>query len=207
MCDGYDPPLKDNLPDLEDELLCEYVDGTMDPVVREVFEEYLDANPEIKEHVECLRDTRQLLCRYGCRCHAPRDLHDRLKRRITFDLSFHPVSFQWTVGDRLKGATMSSAFALLLVIGLAGGMSMLDDGDLRPTVMSATAVPSPDFRFSMDRAVRSPIRSSADFGARMSALGMASSPHVTTTIIQSDHPAPTADTSFALLLEQSASLP
>ncbi|WP_243664019.1 anti-sigma factor family protein [Rhodothermus marinus] len=52
-----------------DELLCEYVDGTMDPAVRQVFEEYLRTNPTLAHHVECLCRTRQLLCQHapaGC---------------------------------------------------------------------------------------------------------------------------------------------
>jgi len=48
-----------------DEWLCEYVDGTMDPSVEAVFEQYVEANPELKAHIERLRQTRELLCQCG----------------------------------------------------------------------------------------------------------------------------------------------
>lgn len=48
-----------------DEWLCEYVDGTMDPPLRAVFEEYMRANPDLKAHVERLEETRDLLCQCG----------------------------------------------------------------------------------------------------------------------------------------------
>lgn len=130
MCEGYDSTVDDDHPDLEDEFLCEYVDGTMDPVVREVFEEYVRENPSLREHIECLRDTRLLLCHYGCRCHAPHDLQDRLRQEITCDLMQGQVPFHILVADRLKGvATISSAMALLLLIGLVGGVTAFDAGD------------------------------------------------------------------------------
>ena len=65
-----------------DELLCEYVDGTMDQSVQEVFEECLSADYELAEQVRELRSTRMMLCRYGCRHHMPDDLRRRLRRRL-----------------------------------------------------------------------------------------------------------------------------
>ena len=65
-----------------DELLCEYVDGTMDESVQEVFEECLSADYELAEQVRELRSTRMMLCRYGCRHQMPHDLRRRLRRRL-----------------------------------------------------------------------------------------------------------------------------
>lgn len=48
-----------------DEWLCEYVDGTMDPSLEAVFEQYVEANPELKAHVKRLQETRELLCNCG----------------------------------------------------------------------------------------------------------------------------------------------
>jgi len=48
-----------------DEWLCEYVDGTMDPSMEAVFEQYVEANPELKAHIKRLRKTRDLLSRIG----------------------------------------------------------------------------------------------------------------------------------------------
>ena len=85
MPNGYSDSKQYDAPNLEDEFLCEYVDGTMDPLVRNAFEEYVRVNPGMEEHIECLRRTRRLLCRYACRCRAPSDLHDRLRNCIPGD--------------------------------------------------------------------------------------------------------------------------
>ena len=154
MCDGYNAAGEDDHPGLEDEFLCEYVDGTMDPVVREVFEEYVRANPALEDHIECLRNTRLLLCRYGCRCHAPRDLHDRLRREITCDLVNGRLPFHILVADRLKGvATSSSAVALLLVVGILGGLTAVELGDAAPSMASAAVITAHDLRAADARAV------------------------------------------------------
>lgn len=132
MCEGYNDGEAD-FSGLEDEFLCEYVDGTMDPVVREVFEEYLRMNPDLHRHVECLRNTRLLLCRYGCRCHAPRDLNDRLRRQITCEMMNAQVPFQLVLSDRLRSfATVTSAVALVFMVGMLAGVSVLesDSGDV-----------------------------------------------------------------------------
>lgn len=48
-----------------DEWLCEYVDGTMDPSLETMFEQYVEANPKLKAHVERLCKTRELLAKSG----------------------------------------------------------------------------------------------------------------------------------------------
>lgn len=67
-----------------DEFLVEYVDGTMDPVVRKAFEDFLRVYPEIRAQVDCLSSVRTQLCRLGddCRCKAPPGFQDRLKRQL-----------------------------------------------------------------------------------------------------------------------------
>lgn len=141
MCDRYNAPGDEDHPDLEDEFLCEYVDETMDPVVREVFEEYLRANPDLKAHVDCLRNTRLLLCTYGCRCHAPHDLHDRLRREISCDLVNGRMPFHVAATDRLKGAaTLSTAMALVLFLGVIGGFSVVDAEHQTGAALAGAAV-------------------------------------------------------------------
>ena len=56
-----------------DEFLVEYVDGTMDPVVRGAFEEFLRVYPEVRTQVDRLASIRMELCKLGdhCQCHAP----------------------------------------------------------------------------------------------------------------------------------------
>ncbi len=174
MCEGYNAAGEDVHPDLEDEFLCEYVDGTMDPVVREVFEEYVRATPDLEEHIECLRHTRLLLCRYGCRCHAPRDLHDRLRREITCDLVKGHVPFHIIVADRLKGvASVSSTMAVLMVIGILAGLTVVDTIDRAPTMVSAAFVTAQDLQSSQraDRIAAIPGTQSVLQAARLSPRG------------------------------------
>ena len=68
MAEGYQRAADESLPTGLDEFLCEYVDGTMDPDVRVVFEEYLAENPEVAQQVECMRHARMMLrCSSDCR--------------------------------------------------------------------------------------------------------------------------------------------
>ena len=62
------------------EWLCEYVDGTMDPSMQAVFEEYMEANPELADHVERLCRTRLLLSECECREEAAERVKSRLHR-------------------------------------------------------------------------------------------------------------------------------
>jgi len=85
MDEGYE-----SVPDAEswqdlDEFLCEYVDGTMDPVVREVFEEYVRDNPDLAEHVKCLCEAREALIHSSCACRLKADFLERLRRRLTVE--------------------------------------------------------------------------------------------------------------------------
>jgi len=123
MCEGYYASEGDDASGL-DEFLCEYVDGTMDPVVRTVFEEYLRQNPHLVEHVECLRQTRSVLCRYGCRMRAPAALQERLRARLAQEsVSGAPhmptlaLSLQWVAGI---------CSVLLLAVGLLSSTSTAD---------------------------------------------------------------------------------
>jgi anti-sigma factor RsiW len=62
------------------EWLCEYVDGTMDPSMQAVFEEYIEANPDLAAHVERLCRTRSLLSDCECREQAAERVKERLHR-------------------------------------------------------------------------------------------------------------------------------
>jgi ferric-dicitrate binding protein FerR (iron transport regulator) len=62
------------------EWLCEYVDGTMDPSMQAVFEEYIEANPELAAHIERLCRTRSLLGSCECRDEASERVKERLRR-------------------------------------------------------------------------------------------------------------------------------
>ncbi len=132
MPNGYSDSKPYDASNLEDEFLCEYVDGTMDPLVRNVFEEYVRVNPGMEEHIECLRRTRRLLCRYACRCRAPSDLHDRLRNCIPGHTSRPGVSSPVVSEDAGKGTVASSyAVTVVLMIGLVLGASGVQSGNGR----------------------------------------------------------------------------
>lgn len=126
MCEGYDPHLGDEPPVSGlDEYLCEYVDGTMDPLVREVFEEYLCANPEVAAHAERLREARSVLRCYGCRCRAPRGLHAKLRRRLAAEAVGDVIRVPYPAAFQLNSiAVFASAVAVALLLGLAVGNTL-----------------------------------------------------------------------------------
>lgn len=111
-----------------DELLCEYVDGTMDPSVRHVFEEYMQVNPELAEHVDNLRETRDLLCRYRCRIHAPFGFGKRLHREVTDDMMQAQAPLQTGISQRLRQATsFTSIFVAMMAVGLVTSSLLAED--------------------------------------------------------------------------------
>lgn len=122
MLDGYSSPDFDSIDDALDELLCEYVDGTMDPTVREAFEEYLAANPDLANHAECLCQTRERLTQYRCR-HMRETLHLEIRERVARELKRKDRSVQ-LVNSRLGNAAMiTSAVSLMLILGMMIGVT------------------------------------------------------------------------------------
>ena len=109
------------------EWLCEYVDGTMDPSLRAVFDEYLKANPELAEHVERLCRTRTLLCQ--CKGHQSgpdvSELRARLREESESELMQVPFPFLSANGGQL-GMTVAagSAMLVMLTVGVVIGATL-----------------------------------------------------------------------------------
>ncbi len=103
-----------------DEFLVEYVDGTMDPVVRGAFEDFLRVYPEVRAHVDCLSSIRTELCRLGddCRCQAPPGFQDRLKRQLACEMSGAVALENWTPQLNMIALAFSITI-LMLAIGLS----------------------------------------------------------------------------------------
>lgn len=101
-----------------DEWLCEYVDGTMDPAVEATFEEYVQANPDLKEHIEQLRHTRNLLCE----CRLPQQPSDAKKAQLCSRVECEMLRTQQSLGETLKEHPttlgVASSVAVALVVGL-----------------------------------------------------------------------------------------
>lgn len=104
-----------------DEFLVEYVDGTMDPVVREAFEEFLRVYPEVHAEVERLMSVRTELCRLGdaCRCKAPPGFQDRLKRQLACELAGGDGSLEHLTPQLNMIALAFSITILALAVGLS----------------------------------------------------------------------------------------
>lgn len=107
------------------EWLCEYVDGTMDPSLRRVFEKYVEANPELKAHIEQLRRTRQLLCQCSrtSQQKTPDPVRARVQEKVEGDLLRTPCSIREAVQER-PVAAVTSSLVVALVIGMFAGATL-----------------------------------------------------------------------------------
>lgn len=127
------------------EWLCEYVDGTMDPSLRRVFDKYVQANPELKAHVERLRHTRELLCRCSrmTQQEAPDAVRVRVQEKVECDLLRTPSSLRDAVRER-PVAAFTSTLVVALVVGVFAG-AVLFAPDTLPAYSTRTAETAPQF--------------------------------------------------------------
>lgn len=109
-----------------DEFLVEYVDGTMDPVVREAFEEFLRVYPEVRYQIECLTNIRTELCKLGddCRCQAPPGFQERLRRQLAGEMSGIGTLEQLTPQLNLIALAFS-----ITILALSVGLSNVADSE------------------------------------------------------------------------------
>lgn len=113
-----------------DEWLCEYVDGTMDPSLRAVFETYVEANPDLKAHIEQLNETRDLLGQRGTPSppspEKRRRVCNRVRSRVCRKVECDMLRQQASVADLIRdhsGAALGVASSLVvaLVVGIFTG--------------------------------------------------------------------------------------
>lgn len=125
MPEGYDDEHSAPLDEGMDEFLCEYVDGTMDPVVLKAFEEYLRANPQMAEHVQCLCQAKRFLAQQAACPHATSELQRKLRDAIAREqLGGAPVP---SLGFRLGSAAwLTSAAGLMLMLGMLFGTVLME---------------------------------------------------------------------------------
>jgi hypothetical protein len=107
-----------------DEWLCEYVDGTMDPSLEAVFEKYVEANPELKAHVERLKETRELLCNCGLSAEPSEEMEAAIRRDVDGDEPPPlPSEAETAQNQPLAALGFVSSVAVALVVGfLVGAM-------------------------------------------------------------------------------------
>jgi hypothetical protein len=138
MAEGYYPEEPDSIDDQLDELLCEYVDGTMDPAVKLVFEEYLEENPDLAAHVRCLCETRNMLCRIG-ECGCATATQTQLRVRLASELARRNRSTA-AVWSRLGNvAFLTSTVGLVLILGMMAGISVVQQTLVTGTQETAEA--------------------------------------------------------------------
>jgi len=146
--DGDDAPYR-----WIDEWLCEYVDGTMDPSLEAVFEQYVEANPELKAHVERLQKTRDLLCECSLSADAAPDegpVDDSIPDPPPAPPSSPPSSPDRTRPTVVIG--MVSSIVVALVVGFLAGAAMVSpsalswSGGPSPSVVQTDAEPPPPWQ-------------------------------------------------------------
>lgn len=105
------------LPPELDEFVCEYVDGTMEPSVREAFEEYLEANPDVAAHVDELIETTSILkaCADQCPCVAD-DFQTRLRCAVEHECAPAADSSLWL--DRLTGVVLATSAVTVFCLAI-----------------------------------------------------------------------------------------
>jgi anti-sigma factor RsiW len=171
-----------------DEWLCEYVDGTMDPSLEAVFEQYVEANPELKAHIQRLEETRDLLCE----CGLPRDPSPDAERdrcgTVDCDRS-PPVEVDASSSladpdpDRSFATTgVVSSIAVALVVGFLVGATM---GPAASSLsLSGTAVERavPEFDAGEQWSPSTEPASPQPFSAPLAPSDSARSPSTLTTI-------------------------
>lgn len=123
MPESYYPDYSEHSDEQLDELLCEYVDGTMDPAVRAAFEEYLEANPELANHARCLRQTQALLCSYGCRHPHTESIQDQIRRRVAGELVRQDRTEAVFVERLGRAAMLTSSVSMVLILTMMVGFT------------------------------------------------------------------------------------
>lgn len=144
MDQRYDEADPDHSADALDEYLCEYVDGSMDPVVKEAFEEYLAANPELAEHVACLCRTRNLLA-HSCACSVSSErLKERLHLEIARDLMGESDgASNWALPRLGSLATLTSSLCLMVLLGMVFGTALVEERSPRAWAADRPAIAAP----------------------------------------------------------------
>lgn len=139
------------------EWLCEYVDGTMDPSLQRMFEAYVQANPELKEHIQELKRTRHLLCRCSDPPSASDEVRARVQGKVECEMLRTPRSLKGTIKE-YPVTTMASSMAVALVIGMFAGATFLAPSSLSPvSAAEDPAVVSQDTTAERSRSEQPPV--------------------------------------------------
>lgn len=124
-----------------DEWLCEYVDGTMDPSLEAVFEEYVEANPELKAHIQRLEQTRELLCNCNLPAEPTEETQAEVCNEVECDMLQSSASLADVASERpVATLGFASSVAVALVIGFLAGSMYVGPPPSSPAAPEATEV-------------------------------------------------------------------
>ncbi len=119
MAEGYNFQFSD----LE-EYFVDYVDGNMDPKVKEAFEEFLFANPDASVQIADLLRVRTQLCTLGarCQCAAPEGFQNRLYSRLREHIACDFIPATSAFSQVTPGLTVVARSMSLVLVFIALGM-------------------------------------------------------------------------------------
>lgn len=119
MVDGYDAgDANPIIPPELDDYICDYVDGSMDPSVRAVFEEFLQANPGVQTHVKRVAETAEILRAHGrCLC-APDGFDNRLRCAVESECLRSENWFGSSALSRLSSIVLSGGTIAIVCLGM-----------------------------------------------------------------------------------------
>lgn len=118
MAEGYNFDFSD----LE-EYFVDYVDGSMDPKVKEAFEEFLRSNPDASIQIADLLRVRTQLCSLGsqCQCSAPEGFQSRLSTKLRDHIACEFIPEQSAFSQLTPGLNaVARSMSLVLVVMALG---------------------------------------------------------------------------------------
>lgn len=135
MVEGYDSAdANQGIPPELDDYICDYVDGSMDPSVCAVFEEFLEANPEVHAHVCRVAQTAALLRSHSrCLC-APDGFDSRLKCAVENESLAGRSGNVLDAMNRLGGMVLFSSSVAVVCLGMIVFVYGLNEPDYADTM-------------------------------------------------------------------------
>jgi anti-sigma factor RsiW len=170
-----------------DEWLCEYVDGAMDPSLETMFEQYVEANPKLKAHVERLCKTRELLAKAGSA--DPSSSSPSIPNAAP-DPPAHPLpaSAEPVVPATFGPFAVLSSVTVALLIGFLAGTLFVGALPAPAPTDASTATTAPLPTWTVDETLRRTERPPARPEARRPATRSALDSTDTLPIFSTSHP-------------------
>lgn len=104
--------------------ICDYVDGTMDPVVQQVFEEYMEQNWSVREYVLDVIEGRYYLTSLP-EIPAPEEMETELRYKIELDKHLDRIEKEEeSLGKTFHYATYGCIVLIIIFAAVYGGMML-----------------------------------------------------------------------------------